>query len=447
MENGSGSGKPRKAYVAGRRMDRYRKKGRLRRQKSPSPGSSSGQAPVPAPGGGPGGTPWYRRGRVWAVVALLLAIAPAAALVSFRFAVEPGEGAPAAVAPPAVTTPEDQLLASMSLEAKVGQMVMVGFAGEDVDGEITTLVRDRKVGGVFLSREDIDDGEEVAGLNQYLQALAVQGGAPAGLLIAVDQEGGRTRSIDSIGPFYSQPMIGEMGKVAGEVAEQQASFAAGYLEKLGINTNLAPVVDVSDGWGSLMYARSYGEDASLVAYAGSMAVRGYRKSNFVSCPGHFPGQGAADEDPEDAIPRVDADRGQLEQRELPPFWAVIAEQAPMLMVGHVVVPALDPTERPATMSQPVITGLLRGELGYQGVVITDDMELAAIADNWDVGEAAVVAIEAGADMVLVAQTYEAQVAVCDAILAAARSGRLGADRVDQSVKRILAMKRQYHLAP
>ena len=340
---------------------------------------------------------------------------------------------------------EQQQVADMPLEEKIGQLFMVGFSGEGVDEQITGLIQQQHIGAVVLFERNISGEEQVAGLNNALQELAVQAGQPARLMIAIDQEGGKTRRMESIGPFYSEPMIGGMGELAPQVAQQQASFAARDLRQIGINTNLAPVVDISDGWGTLMDTRSYGTDPQLVAEAGAMAVRGYNSATTICAPKHFPGHGSADGDSHDGLPYVYTDRDVLDQYELLPFNSVIAEGAPMIMVGHLVVPALDPSEAPASLSRTIMGSLLRQQMGFPGVIITDDLEMGAIVDNWGVSEAAVLAIEAGADMVIIAHTYEEQVAAYEALLGAVQSGRISQEQIDASVLRVLEMKKKYRL--
>lgn len=436
--------------ITGKRTDRYKQKGRRGRKTQDYSGGPGGR--------GRQGKPWYRRGFFLGLLAVIVVAAVAAGVfalwytdnLSFGSGDTDGGDAGAVVddAYPEqqpVLSPEQQALADMTLEQKIGQMMMVGFPGQGVGPEVTDLLQTRQIGALVLFDRNIDTKEQVAGMDSALKALAAESGQPAGLMIAIDQEGGKTRRFESIGPFYSEPMIGEMGDIGADVSEQQASSTARDLKGIGINTNLAPVVDVSDGWGSVMDTRSYGTDPQLVADLGVMAVRGYNKSTVISCPKHFPGHGSADSDSHDELPYVYTSRELLDQYELLPFNSVIQEGAPMIMVGHLVVPALDSTETPASLSRPIMTDLLRNQMGFTGVIIVDDLEMAAISDSMDESEAAVSAIEAGADMVTVAHTYQVQTAVYDALLEAVRSGRLAEERIDESVLRILQMKEKYRL--
>lgn len=340
----------------------------------------------------------------------------------------------------------EQIVASMSLEEKIGQMMMVGYEGLLPGPEITSAIQDKHIGAVILFGRNIDSHDQVTASNAALQTLAAQAKQPAKLMIAIDQEGGSTRRFTDIGPYYSEPMIGEMGgDVAPAAAQQQASSAARDLKKLGFNTNLAPVVDVSDGWGSIMDGRSYGTDSEVVTELGGMAVRGYNNATTISCPKHFPGHGSADGDSEETLPTVDLSLEAIEQSELPPFRKVIEEGAPMIMVAHLSVPALDATGTPASLSKPIVTDLLRKNLGFTGVIISDDLEMGAITGSTSVGEAAVAAVGAGNDMIIVGHTTAKQLEACDALLAAVKAGNIKEDDINKSVTRIIDMKKKYRL--
>jgi len=340
----------------------------------------------------------------------------------------------------------EQIVASMSLEEKIGQMMMVGYEGLLPGPEITSAIQDKHIGAVILFGRNIDSHDQVTASNAALQTLAAQAKQPAKLMIAIDQEGGSTRRFTDIGPYYSEPMIGEMGgDAAPAAAQQQASSAARDLKKLGFNTNLAPVVDVSDGWGSIMDGRSYGTDSEVVTELGGMAVRGYNNATTISCPKHFPGHGSADGDSEKTLPTVDLSLEAIEQSELPPFRKVIEEGAPMIMVAHLSVPALDATGTPASLSKPIVTDLLRKNLGFTGVIISDDLEMGAITGSMGVGEAAVAAVGAGNDMIIVGHTTAKHLVAYDALLAAVKSGKIKEDDINKSVTRIIDMKKKYRL--
>lgn len=337
-----------------------------------------------------------------------------------------------------------ETVAAMPLEEKVGQMMMIGFDGLMPDASVTRMIQEKHVGAVILFGRNIESLDQVTKMNASLQELAAQTGHPLKLMIATDQEGGASRRFESIGPSYSEPMIGEMQGGAGSSAAQQlSSQAARELKKLGINTNLAPVADVSAGWGTIMDTRSYGTDPQVVATLTAKAVKGYNNATTISCVKHFPGLGSADGDPEKMLPTVSSDRATLESTDLLPFKEAIKENAPMIMVTHVAVPALDPTGTPASLSRPIITDLLRKQMAFNGVIITDDLEMGAISHP--AAESAVAAVYAGADIVMFAHTPAKQQEAYDAIISAVKAGKLKEDDINKSVVRILEMKKKYRL--
>jgi len=346
--------------------------------------------------------------------------------------------------PSAPDSSSAEVVAAMSLEEKVGQMIMIGFDGLMPDASVTRMIQEKHVGAVILFDRNMESLDQVTEMNASLQELAAQAGHPMQLMIATDQEGGATRRFKSIGPSYSEPMIGEMQGGAGSSAAQQlSSQAARELKKLGINTNLAPVADVSAGWGTIMDTRSYGTDPQVVATLTAKAVKGYNNATTISCVKHFPGLGPADGDPEKTLPTVTSDRATLESTDLLPFQEAIKENAPMIMVTHVAVPALDSTGTPASLSRPIITDLLRKQMAFNGVIITDDLEMGAISQP--AAESAVAAVYAGADIVMFAHTPAKQLEAYDAIVSAVRAGKLKEDDINRSVVRILEMKKKYRL--
>ncbi len=422
-----------------RRMDRHRKK------------TSAKSVPPESPRKKAASSSWYRRpstlGLIGAVVIILAAAGGAAALLRRSGGAPPAATGTTTAASAATTTSSsstDPAVARMSLEEKVGQMMMIGFDGTAPDDSLKKMIQDRHIGAVILYGPNISSHDQVAQLDSSLQQLAAQAGQPAQLMIATDQEGGKTRRFMDIGPNYSEPFIGSMRGGAGADSATVLSFYAGRgLKDLGINTDLAPVADVTSGYNSVMDTRSYGDDPKVTAELVAAAVKGFNDSTTISCVKHFPGLGSAEDDPEQTLPTITRDLASIQSTDLPPFQAAIKADVPMIMVGHEAVPALDPAKTPASLSRPIITGLLRSQLGFQGVIITDDLEMGAITAS--PGDAAVAAIAAGADMVMFAHTPAKQQQAYDAIIAAVKSGKLKEDDIDKSVERILKMKRRYRL--
>lgn len=325
----------------------------------------------------------------------------------------------------------------MTLEQKIGALVMIDFSGPTVPDWLIEALKTRHWGGVILFAKNIESRAQVAALCTALQN-ARSGGLP--LLIGIDQEGG---IVDRL-PF--DPLSSSPGAMAFAAAGNPAwAFEAARvngqaLASLGINVNFAPCVDVnSNPLNPIIGVRSYGESAAQVTRFGLEVARGYRKAGIFPCAKHFPGHGDTSLDSHLSLPAVNEGRARLDDVELAPYRALIADGLEMIMSAHIVYPQLDPSGLPATLSRPILTGFLRGELGFDGVIITDSMSMKAIADNFGVGEAAVMAVEAGADIVLACGTPASHEQTFQALLAAARSGRLSESRIDESLRRIAAL--------
>ncbi|MFT3709496.1 MAG: beta-N-acetylhexosaminidase [Archangium sp.] len=347
------------------------------------------------------------------------------------------EVAPVAPAPPAVKKPDvEQLISKMTLEEKVGQLMMVGFAGKSVDPAITDLVRGYRVGGVCLFGRNVASATQIAQLNDDVRALLADSVPP---FIAVDQEGGNVVRISD----GNLVLPGNM--VLGAARQPELAYEAGRaqgedLKRLGFNMNLAPVLDVnSNPQNPVIGLRAFGDDVKLVSDLGASFVRGQQDSGIISVAKHFPGHGAVDADSHKALPIVRAPLREV-RRQLLPFEEAMKAGLDGLMTAHIATPALTGDEVPATLSRRVLGGVLRDELQFEGVVITDELEMDAIDHRYGVGRAAVMAVNAGADMVLIPWRLEKKEEVWMALLDAARSGEIPTDRLNRAVRRILTAK-------
>ncbi len=327
-------------------------------------------------------------------------------------------------------------MANLSLEDKVGQLMMVGFAGTRVDESVESLVRGRRVGGVCLFRRNIASGEQVARLNDDLRRLLADGIPP---FLALDQEGGNVVRV-------RDDVVVLPGNMAlGATRSAELAYAAGRaqgkdLERLGFNMNLAPVLDVNlNPRNPVIGIRSYGDSVPLVAELGRAFVRGQQDAGLVTVAKHFPGHGATDADSHEALPVMRESREEV-LAQLEPFRAVIQDGLDGLMTAHVAVPGLTGDHVPATLSAQVLKGLLRERLGFDGLVLTDELEMDAIAERYGVGRAAVLAVNAGADMVLIPWRAEKKTEVYGALLGAALSGDIPRARLDEAVRRVLTTK-------
>jgi beta-N-acetylhexosaminidase len=260
------------------------------------------------------------------------------------------------------------------------------------------------------------------------------------LLIAVDHEGGEISHVPWVAPQPAASRVGARGNPA--EARAVAERIGRELLRAGVNTDLAPVVDT--GFGAAIGSRSFGEDPELVAVMGAAAVEGFKAAGVVSTAKHFPNQGAATSDPHKSLPVVDHDLATLRSYDLPPFEAAIAAGVPMVLVGHVVYPAIDP-ERPVSRS-PEAIGMLRGELGFDGVVITDDLAMAGASGGEPPAGAAVEAVKAGADLLIISNLPQQQADAYDAVVAAVESGEIPRKQIEASVERILKAKKDYSLS-
>jgi len=335
----------------------------------------------------------------------------------------------------------------MTLEQKVGAMLMLGWEGETPADDTTVcakareLVREMEVGGIILMGRNVRQDDLAVTVNTIneLQSLSREP-----LLVNVDQEGGMVaRFVDGVTVMPSNMALGATRRP--DLA-YKACYACGEeLRALGVNYDFAPCVDVNNNPDNpIIGTRSYGESPDLVSGFGAQAIRGYQDAGVIACAKHFPGHGDTAVDSHLALPSVPYPRKRLDEIELKPYRAAIAARVSSIMTTHIMFPALDP-DLPSTLSPNIITGLLRGEMGYDGVIVTDSMEMKGIAANWSVPEASVMAIEAGVDIVLIPHTLSTQRESREAIIKAVKDGRIPEPRLDQSVARIAAVKRGYDL--
>lgn len=327
-----------------------------------------------------------------------------------------------------------------SLERKIGQLFMAGFDGLSPSEGILDLIGNEALGGVIYFRRNIGDPAQVAELSRRLQEKNAETAGQPPLFIAIDQEGGMVSRIDrGITLIPGAMALGAAGSA--ELAYETAGISGRELRLMGINVNFAPSLDVNNNpLNPVIGVRSYGEDPERVGELGTAAVRGYQEAGVAATVKHFPGHGDTEFDSHYGLPLIAHDAERLERVELAPFKRAIAEGTDAVMTAHVIFPAFEPGGLPATLSSAVITGLLRGQLGYEGVVFSDCLEMHAISRRFGIAEGAVLAIEAGVDVVLVSHTLEEQRAAIRAVAEAVRGGRILPERIDRSVERVLALK-------
>jgi beta-N-acetylhexosaminidase len=372
----------------------------------------------------------HRPGRLLSLAALLLLTACS----------KPTPGPPPAPQPPARTI--DWWASHLTLEEKVGQLFWFGLPGPDLSPEAAALVKEGKAGGFILFARNAQDPDQVADLTSGLQRLTFERGRPTpGLVISVDQEGGLVERFKA--PFTSWPGAMAIGATGNpERAAQVGAAIAQELKAVGINMNLAPVADVNNNPANpVIGVRSFGADPAQVSQFVAAAVQGTQAEGVSAVAKHFPGHGDTGVDSHRALPVIRADRHRLDQVELVPFRAAIRAGVDAVMVGHISFPALEPDGLPATLSPRVIRDLLKGELGFQGVVVTDAIDtMKAITDHWGKSESFIKAVQAGADALLVTESFGQQAALYEAVLEAVQSGQISAERLDDAVRRNLALK-------
>jgi beta-N-acetylhexosaminidase len=335
----------------------------------------------------------------------------------------------------------------LTLDQKVGQLFLAGFDGTEPTDALASLVADRHLGNVVYFARNVDSPAQLARLSGDLRARMRGANAGAPPLLAIDQEGGVVSRLDWGTTLPGAMAVG--GTDDPDLARRAGAAVGAELATLGVTMNLAPVLDVNyDPDNPVIGVRSFGEDPERVATLGAATARGLQSAGVLACGKHFPGHGDTATDSHRTLPTVEHDRERLERVELPPFTRAIGAGVGAVMTAHVAFPALTGrADLPATLAKPVGTGLLREALGYDGLVVTDCLEMAAVADGVGTAEGAVRAVEAGCDLLTVSHTPDVQRAAMAAVREAVVTERIDVARLDRSVERVLRAKRRYAGAP
>lgn len=335
-------------------------------------------------------------------------------------------------------------LSQMTLRQKLGQIVMFGFDGLTVPSHVTQLFRDYHLGNVIYFRRNVSDNKQIAALSRELQEQSSQYN-PIHLSIAIDQEGGMVARIDQdVTVMPGQMTLGATGNA--QYAYDAGRISGMELAQLGITINFAPVLDVNNNpLNPVIGIRSFGEHPEKVAELGIAMLSGYQEMGVAACAKHFPGHGDTTADSHEELPAVLHDLERLHRVELVPFKAAIAAGVELIMTAHVQFPALEPDGKPATISRAVLTELLRNELGFEGVIVTDCLEMNAISMGIGIGAGAVEAFQAGADLILVSHRLDRQLEAYHALEQAVWQGEISEERLNESVARILKMKNRQQL--
>ncbi|ACV49279.1 MULTISPECIES: beta-N-acetylhexosaminidase [Halomicrobium] len=331
-------------------------------------------------------------------------------------------------------------VAELDLATKVGQLFVVGFEGPEPTEDLRELLTDYRCGNVIYFSRNIDSPEQVAELSRELQTIATEAGPEIPLFVTADQEGGVVSRTDWGTEPPSQMSIGA-GRDA-DLARSVGGAVGAELASIGVNFDLTPVLDVNNNPDNpVIGVRSFGEEPELVGDLGAAMADGMQSEGVLACGKHFPGHGDTSADSHHSLPVVDHDRERLDAVELAPFRRAIDAGIDAIMTTHVSFPTITgDDELPATVSRDVQTGLLREQLGFDGLVVTDGMEMNAIADEMGTPEGCVQAVEAGCDLLLVCHTPAVQKDSVEAVIDAVESGRIDESRIDDAVERVLEYK-------
>ncbi|MGW3996212.1 glycoside hydrolase family 3 protein [Amycolatopsis sp. NPDC004772] len=345
-----------------------------------------------------------------------------------------------------------QALRGLTLEQKVGQLFVTWVNGKTADevnpknqadfgvDTAAQVVAKYHLGGVIYfnndSRDNFDDPVQVAKLSNGLQKAAVTSGAHIPLQIAADQEGGTVTRMGAPATEFPNAMAISAGRDT-KRATQAATILGRELRAVGINQDFAPDSDVnSNPVNPVIGVRSFSGQPGLASDFVTAEVKGFEQSVAATAK-HFPGHGAAPTDSHTGLPRIDSTEAQWRATDVPPFKAAIKAGIDSIMTAHIQFPSLDPSLEPATLSKPIVTGKLRGELGYDGVVITDSLEMQGVREMHSDAEIPVLALKAGVDQLLMPVHLDVAI---NAVLAAVKSGDIPMRRIDQSVLRVLKLK-------
>jgi beta-N-acetylhexosaminidase len=330
-----------------------------------------------------------------------------------------------------------------ALRRQIGQLLIAGFNGEQLPVELKSIANEFGLGGVILFARNVAEAEQVAELSGEAVRLVPE----LPLWVSVDQEGGRVARLKA--PFTEWPPMATLGRSGDPaLAERFARALGAELRAVGVSLDYAPVLDShTNPKNPVIGDRALADEAELVSTLGSVIIRALQGEGVAACGKHFPGHGDTSTDSHLELPLVEHPPDRLRAIEFAPFRAAIAAGVATIMTAHVFVPSLDDT-RPATLSRRVVSDMLRHELGFEGVIISDDLEMKAVASTYAVPAAAVMAIEAGCDALLICSgDHATQSAALEALVHAIEDGRLSATRVEDALKRHVRAKERFLAAP
>jgi beta-N-acetylhexosaminidase len=327
------------------------------------------------------------------------------------------------------------------LREQIGQMFIVGFDGFSVPAEFKKYIQDYNLGGTIYFKRNVHSPAQLAELSNEIQ-FSCRGRKTPPLFISIDHEGGKVNRL--VKPFTKFPGNDHLGDIGSpKIGYEFGAVLARELSAVGININYAPVVDVNTNTNSpIIKSRAFSSDPEVCGRLGSAVCRGLQKFGVMAVAKHFPGHGDTKEDSHFVLPVVDKTLEELEKIELLPFRRVIRSRVDAIMTAHILNPKLDP-EYPATMSERTLKKILREEMRFTKLIISDDLEMKAVADNYGADEAAVMSIKAGCDLLIYRGDNGLPIPQIEAIAKAVESGRIEKAEIEASFKRIEAAKKVY----
>jgi len=335
-----------------------------------------------------------------------------------------------------------QILDDMTIEEKIGQLFIFGLDGTEPDENVIEAIEKDHIGGFILFKDNIVNAEQTVKLLNELKNTNSFNRLP--LFLAVDEEGGKVSRLSDI--YLDLPSARTIGNIDDEeISLEYGKVLGEMLKELGFNMDFAPVLDVnSNPKNPVIGKRAFGTKADTVTKHGLRVMEGINSNNVISVVKHFPGHGDTSTDSHIGLPVIDKSLDQMESLELIPFTRAIEKDVDAIMVAHILFTQLD-KENPGTLSHKVITELLREELSFDGVVISDDMTMGAIVDNYSIEEAAYRFLKAGGDIVLICHEYENQHKALNRIKEEVEKGNISEEELDEKVYRIIKLKMKYAL--
>jgi beta-N-acetylhexosaminidase len=335
-----------------------------------------------------------------------------------------------------------EIVAGMSLDEKIGQMMIAGVSGTAIDSNTKKFITQDKVGGFIFYSENLRSTKQTVQLLNQIKSENASNQLP--LLLSVDQEGGKiSRLPGGLIPFPTNKEIGTINN--SQFSYKIGTILGKELKGFGFNLDFAPVLDINSNPNNpIIGDRSFGNNPEIVSKLGIQTMKGIQSQKIIATVKHFPGHGDTSVDSHLELPIVRKSLPDLQKLELIPFERSIDSGADVVMVAHILLPKLD-ANFPASMSKKIITDLLRNQLHFNGVVITDDMTMKAITDHYDIGKAAVESVKAGSDIILVAHDPNKIKTAINSLKTAVQKGEISEQRINDSVSRIIKIKRKYQL--